>query len=451
MRKGFLAALTVLLAGHGLAFAQQSGSDPAGLSGGRTGPPNGVVGCPAVPAATAAPVNRVNQPAAEAVAAPTPPPAPNSPPNIFDPDPVSGEPYGDVDAQAETFGFRGSGEYLLWWFKNGRVPPLVTAGGNGKLASPGTRVLVDNLNFDDDVRQGGRFALGYHFETNPRIGVEASYFFLSDRQTDVSFSSGGDPVLAQPFINVATGKPDAQLVAFPGVAAGTVTIGARTGLSGAEANLAAGLICSEQFHLAALGGFRFLRLEDELKSREQFQAAPDVPGFGGSRVNLEDEFRTVNRFYGGQVGLETGVQLGGLTIDLRGKIALGEMHQVADVSGTMDVLRPNGSTTLFQGGLFALRSNGGRHQRDELAFIPEVGLDVGLQLTPHWRLYAGYSFLWVSTVARAGEQIDPVVNVTQFPIRSGNGPLVGPARPAFNFEETNFWAQGLNFGLELRY
>jgi hypothetical protein len=99
----------------------------------------------------------------------------------------------------------------------------------------------------------------------------------------------------------------------------------------------------------------------------------------------------------------------------------------------------------------ALRSNIGRHQPDELAFIPEVGLNVGLQLTRHLKLYAGYSFLWVNMVARAGEQIDPVVNVTQFPILSGAGSLVGPARPAFNFDGADFWAQGLNFGLELRY
>ena len=76
-----------------------------------------------------------------------------------------------------------------------------------------------------------------------------------------------------------------------------------------------------------------------------------------------------------------------------------------------------------------MRSNIGRHQRDELAFIPEVGLDVGWQLTRHVKVSAGYSLLWVSTVTRAGEQIDPVVNVTQLPIQSGNRPLVGPARP----------------------
>ena len=127
--------------------------------------------------------------------------------------------------------------------------------------------------------------------------------------------------------------PDAKLVATPGMAAGTVTVGARTWLWGAEANLTAGLIRSDRFHLTALGGFRFLRLEDEVKIGEQFLVAPNVPGFGGSAVGLQDEFRTVNRFYGGQVGLETGVRFGLLTIDFRGKFGLGQMQQVADVNG----------------------------------------------------------------------------------------------------------------------
>jgi hypothetical protein len=455
MRKGILSALTILLAGNGLAFAQQYGPYPAGHSGGPTvspqPPPEGVAGWPAFPAETAPPVNRLTQPAADAVAAPTPPSATTSPPNIFNPDPVSREPPGDLDAQAHALGCWASGEYQLWWFKNGRAPPLVTAGDDGKLGSPGTQVLVDNLNFDGDFRQGGRFALGYQFENSPCIGIEAIYFFLADRQSDARFSSDGNPVLAQPFFDAIQGTPDRTLVASPGIATGTVTVGARASLWGAEANLAAGLVRSDGFQLTALGGFRFLRLADEVTCAEQFQVSPNVPGFGGSKVALQDDFRVLNSFYGGQVGLETGVQFGMLAIDFRGKLALGQMQQVADVNGTTNALSPNGTTTIFQGGLYALGSNSGRHQRDELAFIPEVGLNVGWQVTRHWKVSVGYSFLWVSTVARAGEQIDPVVNVSQFPIRSGNGPLVGPARPAFNFDGTDFWAQGLHLGLELRY
>jgi hypothetical protein len=63
------------------------------------------------------------------------------------PDPIDPEPlpvedrsdkalaHGDIGTQAKTFGLLSSGEYLLWWTKNGRVPPLVTAGGNGVLGS----------------------------------------------------------------------------------------------------------------------------------------------------------------------------------------------------------------------------------------------------------------------------------------------------------------------------
>jgi hypothetical protein len=117
------------------------------------------------------------------------------------------------------------------------------------LGSPGTRILVDSLNFDDDVRQGGRFAVGYRFETIPGIGVEAGYFFLPDRPTHVGFSSGGDPVLAQPFTDSA-GMPNALFVAKPGMSAGTVTVGAQTGLWGTEANLTSDLIRSDRLYLS---------------------------------------------------------------------------------------------------------------------------------------------------------------------------------------------------------
>jgi hypothetical protein len=358
---------------------------------------------------------------------------------------------GNDSAKVGTFGLWGSAEHLLWWIKNDRVPALVTAGGNGVVGAPGTRVLLDDLNFADDFRQGGRFTLGYHFESATAIGVEANYFFLPDSETEVSFSSNGNPVLGRPYVDVKTGMPAATLIASPGIAAGSVTVGVSTWLSGAEASMSASLVPSDRFRLTALGGFRFLSLDDDLTINEQFKVADSVPGFGGNRVTLRDEFCADNRFYGGQVGLKASVQRSVVTIDVLGKMALGDMQQVLNINGATNVLRPNGSTTVFKGGLLALRSNIGSHERNELAFVPEVGVNIGLQLTRRLKACVGYSFLWVSSVLRAGEQIDPLVNVTQFPILSGNGPLVGPARPALKFAETDFWAHGLNFGFELTY
>ena len=52
----------------------------------------------------------------------------------------------------------------------------------------------------------------------------------------------------------------------------------------------------------------------------------------------------------------------------------------------------------------------------------------------------------LSSVARAGDQVDLRVNpnlITTTP--------VGPANPPFAIHDTNYWAQGVNFGLEFRY
>ena len=65
--------------------------------------------------------------------------------------------------------------------------------------------------------------------------------------------------------------------------------------------------------------------------------------------------------------------------------------------------------------------------------------------------YAGYTFLYIADVSRAGTGIDRAINISQVPTAVGPGPLVGVARPGYTFHETDFWAHGVNFGLELRY
>ncbi len=81
--------------------------------------------------------------------------------------------------------------------------------------------------------------------------------------------------------------------------------------------------------------------------------------------------------------------------------------------------------------------------------VPEIGFNVGRQVTNNIRLYVGYTFLYWSSVVRPGDQIDFVVNPTQLPTSAGPGMLVGPARPAPLFRESDFWAQGINFGWRL--
>jgi hypothetical protein len=351
---------------------------------------------------------------------------------------------------ALPFGFWASAEYLMWWFQTGGVPALVSSGGTGALGSPGSHVLVDNLNFDDAFHSGGRFAAGYEFKSLPFLGLETSFLFLASRETAQTFSSPGFPSLARPVFNITTGLPDAVLVASPTLE-GSVTVAARTSMWGNETNVAACIGCSEFLHLAALGGFRYLNLRDEVNVSDRFTIANEVPVFGGSTIGAMDRFTTTNDFYGGQLGVEGGFQLKKLTVDVRGTVAIGTMHERARIGGDTAVTSPEGTTTMLPGGVLALPTNSGSFDRNELAFIPELGINVGFQMTSHLKVFLGYSVLWIDNVARAGDQIDTTINPSQLPTPRGQGALNGAARPAFHFEGTDFWAQGINFGLELRY
>jgi Putative beta barrel porin-7 (BBP7) len=67
------------------------------------------------------------------------------------------------------------------------------------------------------------------------------------------------------------------------------------------------------------------------------------------------------------------------------------------------------------------------------------------------RVYVGYDFLYLSNAVRPGDQIDRELNPTQIPVNGSTGGLVGAPRPTFNFHETDFWAQGIRFGVALRF
>ncbi len=68
-------------------------------------------------------------------------------------------------------------------------------------------------------------------------------------------------------------------------------------------------------------------------------------------------------------------------------------------------------------------------------------------MTSRLRLTVGYTFLYWSQVARAGDQISTVINPSQFP----PGQLSGAPAPQFKLALSDFWAQGVNFGVDFRF
>jgi hypothetical protein len=131
------------------------------------------------------------------------------------------------------------------------------------------------------------------------------------------------------------------------------------------------------------------------------------------------------------------------------KLALGNVHQRVDIQGQTTSTRGGQASTTLTGGLLAQRTNIGHYSRDELAVVPELGANIGYHLTPRLQATLGYTFIYWSRVVRPGDQIDLEVNPDLLPPEAD--PFTGPLRPQFVFRTTDFWAQGLQAGLDYRW
>jgi hypothetical protein len=152
------------------------------------------------------------------------------------------------------------------------------------------------------------------------------------------------------------------------------------------------------------------------------------------------------------VGAKLHFQSGGLGLDLTGKAAVGVMQQLVDIQGFTALGGPNNKfLAIAPGGVYALLSNMGPHFQDRFGIAPQGNLDLTYNLTSNITLKAGYTFLYLNTVARPGNQINPRLNPSQVPTDLTFGTPGGPAQPAFQFNTSSFWAQGVNVGVEVRY
>jgi Putative beta barrel porin-7 (BBP7) len=348
-------------------------------------------------------------------------------------------------------------EYMIWWIKSANFPPLVTSGDTsdplpGALNSLNTTILFGNPGMDFFDRKGGRFSAGWWLDDEQVRGVEASYFFVGGRSINRRIESPGNPPLANPFFNVNTGMADASLVTYPGIMSGAVSVEAPSFLQGADINFTTAVWQNEHIRLEALAGFRWVNLSEDLRiaNTSLVQLAPQYAGlvpFDGNTIS--DNFELHNHFYGGQLGARFEFEHKRWTISLLGKVALGVSHQSANIHGYTNI---DTTPAIAQdGGLYAVSSNSGRFTQNAFAVVPEAGINLQFRLTDNIRLFAGYTFLYWSNVARPGDQVDTNVNLNFVPTSTTFGTAGGPNRPAFSFRTTDFFAHGVNMGLELRY
>jgi hypothetical protein len=383
-----------------------------------------------------------------------PPPPPPYGPMAYPPPPYGPLPYPPPYLQRDPGNpaFWVGIEGLLWWSKGQPLSvPVVTTGPAtqggiaGNLGVPGTTSLNGRLNYG--TAGGIRMFGGGWLDADQKVGVNGGFFVLGQQSASFGVfdrAGNGNFVINEP---LSGSPPFTTQVSAPGVQTGNVLVGSSSRLGGADLNAQYNLYRGDGWTVNLMGGYRYLQLDESLTIAADstlFATTQYTDDFGnvlatappGSVISVIDSFRTHNQFNGGQIGGEVQYLWGRWAFGGTAKLALGNMHEVVTIDGSTFVNPAGGTAVPFSGGNYATLQMG-RYSMDRFAVVPEGRLSVGYAITPAVTAQLGYNFLYVSSVARPGNQIDNSYD--------------GATRPAVPFVNSSYWSQGLSAGLLFKF
>lgn len=347
-------------------------------------------------------------------------------------------------------------EYMHAWARGRWLPPLVTTsppGVNGVL--PTAAVLFGDEYVGTRLQASGRLSFGAWLDDEESIGVGGRIFALEGDSTGYAAASdaAGNPLIARPFYNTDPifNAPDALIVTAGGLRTGDLLATADNDVLGVDAYLRYSVLRTATRRVDLLAGYHFTGIADSLNVNHRMQQIGGVIPVG-TQFEFEDVFDVYNEFHGAELGLLSEFDRGPFTLSLMGKLSMGNMRETLTIFGRSSRTPPAGVATNFTGGLLALPTNMGTYTKDDFAIIPEAEFKLTCRITERLEASIGYSFMFWSDIAMAGQQVDmsvanmPTVNASQL---MGGG-LVGPANPAFGgIQDTDFWIHALSIGFTL--
>jgi hypothetical protein len=348
------------------------------------------------------------------------------------------------------------GEALLWWARGGETPPLLTTSPAstprsqaGVLGQPDTTILFGDEELNTGLHVGSRMSFGLWLDPCQESGLEFSYLVLGENTQTFNMASTGIPILARPFydVNPAVGAENSHVIAYPGAAGRTFDASSTENFQGAEVLWRRAIVRGNDGRIDLLAGYRYQSLTDGLEIADSATSS----GTGGvapagTTINTSDTFHTSNDFNGADLGFAAQWRRNRWSFDTLLKIGIGQTHTRVLIDGFTTVIS-NGTNIGYEGGLLAQQSNIGTYNSRQFSMLPEIGLTLGYDLTPRLKATVGYTLLYWPNVARPGDQIDLNVDSRQFP-----PPQTGTfTQPAFALHTSDFWAQGVNLGLDYRF
>lgn len=363
-------------------------------------------------------------------------------------DPCSNVSFGRSSCNESYYWF--DAEALLWFGDNLNSPPLVTTAAAGVVpisGDPGvTNAFGGPDGIDPGLLPGYRLSFGTWLNDCRTVGVGGRVYGLFSGGADFSDPGTGTNSVGRPYVDFNSGLASVYDVNYQlnGVPhwEGSTTASNNLSMIGVDA-LGKFLITGDNNHrLTMLAGYQFNRLDNDLSVRSfrtnrlTGDLIPD-----GTTFDTLDSFSTSNSFHGGSLGMESDFRRGRFTVGSLVKVGFGNIGQQVNISGSTTTV--DGATqqvTTTAAGVLAQGSNSGVYNRDRFGFLPELGVKLGYDIRQNVKFTVGYTFLYWSDVALAGDQVNPTVDLLQ---NSNN--------PSFTFRESGYWMQGVDLGLSFSY
>ncbi len=288
-----------------------------------------------------------------------------------------------------------------------RVPNPLSPGGT----LPGPVVPVSSLT-SGNFSAAMALAVGYWFDEANTRGVEANFFFRDLSTTYITRAPGA----LVTFSNGGRGIPQVVLLPAPlrHQVAGALPFTLDTFFTTVDVSFRQRLYCDDNARLDWLAGYRYAFLGDNLY-------LGDYATNDDYRLNRAS---TSNNFHGAQVGLAGEVRSNGWYVAGAAKLALGATNAEATASGVFYGAQARlGNHYQRLGGIDWV-------ERTTFAVMPSFNVQLGRQITPHLRLFTGYSFAYLSRAARLGDALAPQNTGVTF---------------------NDFWVQSISLGADFRF
>ncbi len=391
---------------------------------------------------------------------------------------------------------------------------LYTIGSTPPVFNPNLGTLAAGGSYQG-LQSGGRFSVGYWLDPEQHFGIEGGYFFLGLGQNSPAASNGSPSLVIPYFnagtgqaaaYTIAQQPTTTSISQFvnttPGVfvhlfdtttttaSTGNVSVRSSGNLQAFDANGIYNALNTDGWRLDLLAGFRYAALNENLIISSSVTTNQSITTVFEPALNLTingqpildatatvnsrtDAYNARNSFYGGQIGVRNEFMFDRFSLFVGAQVGLGNMSESLLINGYTDsatissitptmplplagipLTVPTGaaavtSKTVTQtiGGFFAQPGNIGSYHRNVFAVMPEGDFKVAYRITDNITGTIGYSFVYMSSVVRPGDQVDRIINPTLLTSPTTSG----VAKSTFAMASTEFWAQGLTFGVAFRY